>query len=419
MLMKDGECAMKRMTAMLLSLLLLMNFAHAEEVQQGDIRGNALLLARQLNAMTEMNALEKHLAMYGAGADDVMEHVETLCQGDRGEPARTICLTVELKDFLAQLGQQSGFPALTDEQWHWLTRKLVLALPNAINGRYGVTAVLTMSMVRQSCVFAAPGQDAAGVYILLYDTGAPVMVTWYREQNAVSMSASFLEGVFDAAAVSQFTSELAMMGIHAAEAADIPESEPAIVPALSMQDRVIAFAAQMAETMKTPAMQQTLGGSNEVMGLIGQWAAGDHQQPRAMYCVDMAGLNDAGAALSGVMDVSQLPDSMQLDGLTILGLLRTQLVARFLGDTSLAAVSMSTDTMIFADADVTGSGAYLLMYPEGMPVLVTWTSTNGAVYMTASFMPFEELEACQTATEASLWLTGKGMPVPLVNIEVQ
>lgn len=410
---------MKRMTAMLLVLLMMMSFAHAEEVQQGNIRGNALLLARQLNAMTEKNALEKHLAMYGASADDVMAHVETLCQGDRGEPVQVVSLTVELKDFLTQLGQQSGFPALTDEQWHWLTRKLVLALPNAINGRYGVTAVMTMSMIGQSCVFAAPGQDAAGVYILLYDTGAPVMVTWYREQNAVSMSASFLEGVFDAAAVSQFTSELAMMGFYTTEAADIPESAPTTVPALSMQDRATAFAAQMADIMKTPAMQETMGGNDEVMSLIGQWAAGDHRKPRAVYSADMAGLNDAGAALSGVMDVSQLPDGMQLDGLTILGLLRTQLVARSLGDMSLAAVSTSMDTMIFADADASGSGAYLLMYPEGMPVLVTWTSKNGAVYMTASFMPFEELAACRTATEASLWLAGKGMPVPLVNVEAQ
>lgn len=401
------------MIAMLLVLLMMLPFAHADEVWQGDIRGNAFLLAQRLNAMTETNVLEKHLAMYGASADEVMAHVGTLCQGDRGEPVQAVSLTVELKDFLAQLGQESGFPALTDEQWHWLTRKLVLALPNAINGRYGVTAVLTMSMVRQSCVFAAPGQDAAGVYILLYDTGAPVMVTWYREQNAVSMSASFLEGAFDTAAVSQFTSELALMGIHAAEAADISESEPVIIPALSMQERAIAFAAQMTETMKVPAMQSVFSGNDEVMHLIGQWSAGDHQQPGAVYRINMDGLKDAGAALSGMMDASQLPDGMQLDELTLLGLLRTQLVARHLGDVSLAAVSTSTDTMILADADVTGSGAYLLMYPEGMPVLVTWTTGSGAVYMTAGFLPFEELADCGSAAEASLWFLGKGVVLQL------
>lgn len=81
----------------------------------------------------------------------------------------------------------------------------------------------------------------------------------------------------------------------------------------------------------------------------------------------------------------------------------------YLGDVYLAAAGAMHATVIFADPDATGTGLYLFLYEDGVPVVVQWQGENGAYHLSASFQPGELPFACQSAEDANAWAESIGL----------
>lgn len=58
-----------------------------------------------------------------------------------------------------------------------------------------------------------------------------------------------------------------------------------------------------------------------------------------------------------------------------------------------------------------GCGLLVMLYDGGTPVVLPWHSQNGAVSISAFFMPDAALEACQSAEDVAAWFASLGMPL--------
>lgn len=55
-------------------------------------------------------------------------------------------------------------------------------------------------------------------------------------------------------------------------------------------------------------------------------------------------------------------------------------------------------------------GMLLLLYADATPVIETWYESEGAIRLSAWFLPDEALAACSSAEEVVTWFAAKGMP---------
>lgn len=140
--------------------------------------------------------------------------------------------------------------------------------------------------------------------------------------------------------------------------------------------------------------------------LTAELTAGDHTNPVRAFVLDGAKLSEA---LFAGMDASVRPDLTRVE-------LRRDLVSTVPG---ILLTNMENDKLqiittlqrykVFA-SDVTGSGLIVLLYEDAVPILLTWYSDCGAVSLSASFMPDEDLVNCHNAADISEWFASSGLP---------
>lgn len=65
-------------------------------------------------------------------------------------------------------------------------------------GEMGVLPLAAMSAMQHSMIFADPDASGSGLYLFLYEDGAPIIVRWSGENGAYHLSASFQPGEYPA-----------------------------------------------------------------------------------------------------------------------------------------------------------------------------------------------------------------------------
>ena len=148
--------------------------------------------------------------------------------------------------------------------------------------------------------------------------------------------------------------------------------------------------------------------SDEIVKVGKSFGQGDRTQPTMMVSVDM------GAPISMMM--SMMDAELGLDPMikeAVAGRLNSSILLSFVGSAgtnTLAATSALTAGNFFAHDMEPGTGIFLMFYGESTPVAVSWAAKNGAVSMSAMFMPLPDLAACTTPEMVASWFNSMAMP---------
>ncbi len=178
---------MKRWMLMVLALCLAVLPALAEE--QADVLAErAEVMAQRLDALADS---EDYLSIMG-GSQALADLIRAWGEGDHAAPRMILRADwSEETDWLSWLAEQMEDFTPSDVVRAELSRRLPMSLAGMLNAAEGTEALAAASLCTTSTVFACEA-DGAGLYLLSYDAGAPVLVTWYASDGAVFMQAAFL-----------------------------------------------------------------------------------------------------------------------------------------------------------------------------------------------------------------------------------
>lgn len=184
---KGSMMMMKKLMLLVLALCLAVLPTLAEE-QADPLAARAVSMAQHLDALADS---EDYLAMM-SGSQALTDRLKAWGEGDHSAP-RMILKGVWSDDtalFSWLMGGSEG-DAPSDAVRAELSRRVPMSLASMFNAMEGTEALAAASMCTSSAVFACE-MEGAGLYLLLYDEGAPVLVAWYGEEGAVCMQAAFL-----------------------------------------------------------------------------------------------------------------------------------------------------------------------------------------------------------------------------------
>ena len=171
----------------------------------------------------------------------------------------------------------------------------------------------------------------------------------------------------------------------------------------SLAARAGRLGAKLDVILKDTAYIDLLTGSAAIGDIVKAWGQEDHAVPGIILQVETASLAD-----------QMLQQAWQLSGEAKAELSRkmpmtlaSQLNAAY-GTETLAAASACAVSSVFAHG-AQGSGLFIILYRESMPVFVSWYAENGAVHMQAMIVADEELAVCRNADDFNAWMQDQGM----------
>lgn len=342
---------MRRLLILLLCLLLSIPTACAEG--ENTLLRYATALGRELDELAE----DDSHALHYTTEPEVLELVRSYGSGDHDRPyeVRAVMLE-EMQDTLSALLE--GIPEAGRRQ---MENMLPGMLKQSSTNSFGVNAVVANAILFKSVTFASQDVAGQGLWILLYEDAVPVAVSWYAENGAVHMEASFIPDI-DAA----FETRV----IAAAR------------PQLDMYAR--SLAAELQELAGNEQYLMMLDISEDVVDVVHKFCAEGNKSPLVL-CT----LTDDAQAVNACL---------------------TQQIGK-LGTAYLAAAGSLHASVIFADPDASGTGLYLFVYESGAPIIVSWTGENGAYYLSAAFQPGAFPAACRDMDDANEWAKYIGLDV--------
>lgn len=152
--------------------------------------GNAVEIARRLGMLAESEPFFTYCNRSGA----TREMWDDISRGDHTMPDRIFALDCET----LLMGLTNGNP----ESAPWfelsrveLRRDMVSTLPEMMFIGMDKEVVNCIKMMGRYKVYAPTDgsyQDGAGLLVMLYDGGTPIVLWWYADRGAVSISAFFL-----------------------------------------------------------------------------------------------------------------------------------------------------------------------------------------------------------------------------------
>ena len=118
------------------------------------------------------------------------EQIEAVSYGDHTRPAQAFHLPGQtLIDALYAGAAQEDMLDFTRPE---LLRDLVGELPEILWGRREEMELSILSLLARYKVFALEGAQGCGLFFLLYEEAAPVLVTWTAERDCVDVAAFFM-----------------------------------------------------------------------------------------------------------------------------------------------------------------------------------------------------------------------------------
>lgn len=344
---------MKKLICALLALLLMIPAALAEG--ENTLLRYAVELGWELDALAED---EERSKQYTADPE-ILEMVRSYGAGSHDKPCEV--RAVNLDDALEMMPEE--YRSLPENVQRQLLNALPRLLVQASINTYGVKAVVANTILRANVTFAAEQAEGQGLWVLLYEDAASVAVSWYAENGAVHMEASFLPEGMDT-----------MLDTRAIAAAR---------PALDANAHILA--AELQELAGNGQYLMLLGLPEEVLGMVDAYAAKENSAPRLVLC----GLTDDAYAATTCL---------------------TQQIA-YISDFALAAAGAMRSDVIFADPDASGTGLYLFLYEDSAPIIITWKGENGAYHLSAAFQPGEYPASCRKAEDVNAWADSIGLNV--------
>lgn len=169
-------------------LLLVSLLASMPALAENQLVMHAVTLARQMDALAGNETCLRVMSL----SKKIATHVMTWAEGDHDQP-RLIVLADATEALVAmrqELMQQEGIPEEMIDRL--LYHQNVLTLPQRLAARQGAETLAAVSSVQTGMLLAEPEAAGAGVFILLYEAAVPVLVSWYAQNGAVSMSAMFV-----------------------------------------------------------------------------------------------------------------------------------------------------------------------------------------------------------------------------------
>lgn len=144
----------------------------------------------------------------------------------------------------------------------------------------------------------------------------------------------------------------------------------------------------------------------DIIGLGKSFGRGDRSQHTMMVSVDLSAVN--GLALMAALGSGLDPEIAK----AMVERMNSALLFSFIGGRgadTVAATSSLTENDFFACDMEPGTGMFLIFYGEYTPVAVSWIAKNGAVSMSAMFLPLEDLAGCTTPEMVADWFAGMGL----------
>lgn len=147
--------------------------------------------------------------------------------------------------------------------------------------------------------------------------------------------------------------------------------------------------------------------ASQVSDLVAAFGDEDHTALRLMVNADISGFTESFMGQVKAFDPS-LDPAVEQELRTKMTTSAVMQLISARGAEVLAAVNCVSASRVFASREV-GSGLFILLYEFATPAAVSWHAQNGAVSMTATFLPDDELSACRTAQEVEAWITQQGI----------
>lgn len=134
---------------------------------------------------------------------------------------------------------------------------------------------------------------------------------------------------------------------------------------------------------------------------------GDHTWPARVFHVGGSALVEAmsdGVSDSAWLDMSRVEIRRDLvDSLP-------DMLLYGMDEAAADLVSLLARMKIFASDLPEDCGFMVMLYDDAAPIVLPWYSDEGAVSISAFFMPDEALAACESAEAVSAWFAEKGLP---------
>ena len=261
-------------------------------------------------------------------------------------------------------------------------------------------------------------EDGAGLVLLLYERGTPVLMTWQADGGVVLLQAGFIRSAELAACdtadeVADWLAACGRPGLPVtalswdaqggSDAYDASAGEKPIDPA-----QAIALAQKMGR-----AWLEAVEGS-ELQAEMPYAMLSDYAQaPRMILTADPTRSIEVRAAQTTSMHESETVQRALTRSSAVTSVVYLMQLTEADMMQSVSMLNMLCPrTATYADAQARDCGLMLLLYEDALPVAVLWWAENGAVHLQGFFVePAEELLQCRTAADVTMYffMTGRGL----------
>lgn len=181
-----------RLTCALLVALLLPLSALAEGLEPSVVEA-ATALAQRLDALADCPVYLKLLG----GSEEMQQLIADWGAGDHDEPEQVLTRFFPTDEaaqllLLLSLDETNGLSELPLEAVDALVRRAPFAVASALNARAGATTLAAAAMTTLSEARVTEQPAGGGMIALLYPEGAPVLVAFWSENGAITLTASFI-----------------------------------------------------------------------------------------------------------------------------------------------------------------------------------------------------------------------------------
>lgn len=179
---------------------------------------NVVEIAQRIDILAE-NELFMSQYNYGMATD---EQIEAVSYGDHTRPARAFHLSGQtLIDGLYAGAAEADMLDFTRPE---LLDDLVSELPELLWGRREETELSLLTVLARYKVFALEREPGCGLFFLLYENAAPVLVTWIAGNGCVDTGAWFMpdEALAAVSTAEEMSAWFAEMGMPAVTFEEVP-----------------------------------------------------------------------------------------------------------------------------------------------------------------------------------------------------
>lgn len=164
-----------------------------------------------------------------------------------------------------------------------------------------------------------------------------------------------------------------------------------------------------------PQYMGMLSSDEKITSLCASWSKPDRGEPALVVRSEANMMESMVVAMAGGKGMS--PEGREMLKWRMPDMLITSVNARR-GTITLAAATASSCGMLYADDELTGGGCLLLIYRDATPVAVSWCAQNGAVSLSAYYLPDPELAACRTLLDVTAWSVNNGLFLQCTEVQM-